>query len=66
MDQYHSQLAHHILELAPQLDLPVLLVIDAPFPTFVLPQEPYSVVTFPRFDGHQVTRLRPSRRSVED
>ena len=35
MDQYHSQLAHHILELAPQLDLPVLLIIDAPFPTFV-------------------------------
>lgn len=35
MDQYHSQLAHHILELAPQLDLPVLLVIDAPFSTSV-------------------------------
>lgn len=35
MDQYHSHLAHHILELAPRLDLPVLLIIDAPFPTFV-------------------------------
>ena len=44
MDQHNSQLAHHILELAPQLDLPLLLVIDAPFHTFVLPHKACSIV----------------------
>ena len=44
MDQHNSQLAHHILELAPQLDLPVLLVSDALFHAFVLPHGTCSIV----------------------
>ena len=39
MDQHNSQLAHHILELAPQLAPSLLLVIDEPFRTLVLPHE---------------------------
>ena len=44
MDQHNSQLAHHILELAPQLAPSLLLVIDEPFRTLVLPHETCFIV----------------------
>ena len=44
MDQTNYQLDHQILELATQLDLHLLLVIDAPFHTFALPHKACSIV----------------------
>lgn len=44
MGQHHSQLAHHILGMAPQLALSLLLVSNAPFRTSVPSHKPYSIV----------------------